>query len=79
MTEEDDDKLNERHFLHDLCNPLSIAYGGIRLLKMKLDKDGAEVSMQEVKLRIDKALDNFERINKLIDERRNYLKSKPNK
>ena len=65
----------EREFLHDLCNPLAISYGNMRLLTAKLDADINAIDPQIVLEKLHKAIKSFDKANELLDRRRTYLKS----
>lgn len=65
---------SERKFLHDLSNPLSIAYGNIKLITGKLEKDIHSMDVPGILDRLQKAVRNFERANALLDERRTFLR-----
>lgn len=66
----------EREFLHDLSNPLAIAYGNMRILSVKMEKDLNSLSPELILEKLHKALAAFERTNKLLELRRVYIKSK---
>ena len=74
MSEEliDDMKKLERTFLHDLSNPLAIVFANIRMASMKLEADVANADT--VKEKLQKALKTFDRINALLEERRDLIK-----
>lgn len=63
---------NETQFLHDLSNPLAIAYGSIKLISIKLENT-SDLSQEELRDKLEKAIKYFEKANQLIEKRRNYL------
>lgn len=68
---------SERDFLHDLSNPLAIAYGNLKILTMKLDADLASLPVDDILQRLHKAVGSFEKANQLLDARRTHLRSQP--
>ena len=66
----------ERTFLHDASNPLAIAYGNIRLLVIKLEKDPTCMDIPAILEKLNKSLKSFDKVNTLLEERRNYIKSR---
>ena len=67
---------NERKFLHDLANPLAIAYGNLRLLYGKMEKDINAVPIEAIRERLTKIINNFDRANDLLDQRRKWLRER---
>ena len=65
----------EREFLHDLSNSLSIAQGNVKLVLRKLSKDPSSLSTEDIVLRLEKAGDAFDRISVQITDRRNQINS----
>lgn len=64
----------EREFLHDLSNPLAIAYGGMKLISVKMEnQQTTPISLEEIQKKLEKAILYFEKANQLIDERRKFL------
>lgn len=65
----------EREFLHDLSNPLAIAYGNLKIISAKIEADPNSMDMDAVLLKVNKALKAFEKANALLDKRRNHIKN----
>ncbi|NRA65092.1 MAG: hypothetical protein HRU19_11460 [Pseudobacteriovorax sp.] len=65
---------DERKFIHDICNPLAIAQGNVKLIIRKLKKNSIS-DLSEVLERLDKAAEAFDRVDDLIEDRREWLKS----
>ncbi len=71
---------DERKFLHDVANPLSIAHGNLKIALRKMDsvKDqGPE--LQEVLERLNKAMQACEKMAKQVGDRRQALMDKEQK
>ncbi|HET9240972.1 MAG TPA: hypothetical protein VFO10_27145 [Oligoflexus sp.] len=71
---------DERKFLHDVANPLSIAHGNLKIALRKMDglKDqGAEY--REVLERLTKAMEACEKMAKQVGDRRQTLLDKEQK
>ncbi|MDQ3233796.1 MAG: hypothetical protein M3Q07_18420 [Pseudobdellovibrionaceae bacterium] len=68
---------DERKFLHDVANPLSIAHGNLKIALRKLDsfKD-MDPQLREVLDRLNKALDACDKMAKQVGERRQELMDK---
>ena len=66
---------SEREFLHDLCNPLAISYGNLRILSAKLEGDINSLDLKTILSKINKAIESFERANDLLERRRIYLRN----
>ena len=66
---------SEREFLHDLSNPLAIAYGNLKILATKLDADQNSIPMEMIVSKLTKAVNSFERANALLDKRRIFIRS----
>lgn len=66
---------SEREFLHDLCNPLAISYGNLRILSSKLEADSNSLDIQTILTKINKAIESFERANDLLERRRIHLRN----
>ena len=65
----------ERKFLHELSNSMAIGFGNIRILLNKLEKKRDECSDDYILEKIRKAVDAYEKVNSLIEDRRDVLKS----
>ncbi|NRA45049.1 MAG: hypothetical protein HRU09_08865 [Oligoflexales bacterium] len=65
----------EREFLHDLSNPLAIAYGNLKIISAKIEADRSAMDMDAVLTKVNKALKAFEKANALLDKRRNHIKN----
>lgn len=71
---------DERKFLHDVANPLSIAHGNLKIALRKMDglKDqGSE--LREVQERLNKAMEACEKMAKQVGDRRQALMDKDQK
>lgn len=71
---------DERKFLHDVANPLSIAHGNLKIALRKMDgiKDqGTE--FQEILERLTKAMEACEKMAKQVGDRRQALMDKEQK
>lgn len=66
-------EIDERKFLHDLSNPLAIGYGNVKILSSKLQKNPDALDKGDIIARLEKALTAFDRVNKLISDRRHDL------
>lgn len=66
---------SEREFLHDLSNPLAIAYGNLKILATKLESDQNSIPMEMIVSKLTKAVNSFERANALLDKRRIFIRS----
>lgn len=62
----------EQKFLHDISNPLAVAYGQLRIIMKKLKSEPSlpPVEMQE---RVEAALNAFDLVNDKIRERRQLI------
>lgn len=70
------DDQDERKFLHDLSNSLSVVFGNLQLLLSKLEKDNKPtVQMQDVLPKLQKSVQYLDKVNELLDARRTYLRS----
>ena len=65
-------EMTESKFLHDLCNPLAVVFANLKMSAVKLESDPNNVDIAVEK--INKALKNFERINTLINQRREFIR-----
>ena len=65
----------EREFLHDLSNPLAIAYGNLKIISAKIEADPNAMDIDAVMVKVNKALKAFEKANVLLDKRRNHIKN----
>ena len=65
----------ERAFLHDLSNPLAIAYGNMRLIVTKLEKDKTSMDIEAILVKLKKAGEAFDKATALLEARRAFLKS----
>lgn len=67
----------ERKFLHDVANPLSIAHGNLKIALRKMDgiKD-MDPQVREVLERLNKAMEACEKMAKQVGERRQVLMDK---
>jgi hypothetical protein len=77
MSQED-----ERKFLHELANPLSIVHGNIRIMMRKLQALQAQsghLSPEEFQERLQKAMEACERVVASLAERRKSLYEKDGK
>lgn len=63
----------EQVFLHDLSNPLAIAYGNIRILAKKLKQDPQSFSMEDILSRLEASLVAFDQANDKIRTRREMI------
>ena len=64
----------ERKFLHDLANPLSILQGNLRIALRRLEASNQDIpELVEVLARINKAIESCNRMNSLLRERRQNL------
>lgn len=70
---------DERKFLHDVANPLSIAHGNLKIALRKLDgiKD-QDPQVREVLDRLNKAMEACEKMAKQVGDRRQALMDKQN-
>ena len=66
---------SEREFLHDLSNPLAIAYGNLKILASKLEADQNSIPMDMIIKKLSKAVTSFERANDLLDKRRVFIRN----
>ncbi|MFK7827139.1 MAG: hypothetical protein AB8G05_23550 [Oligoflexales bacterium] len=66
---------SEREFLHDLSNPLAIAYGNLKIISAKIEADPNAMDLDAVLVKVNKALKAFEKANALLDKRRNHIKN----
>ncbi len=67
----------ERKFLHDVANPLSIAHGNLKIALRKMDAlKGQELELREVVERVQKALEACEKMAKQVGDRRQALMDK---
>jgi hypothetical protein len=68
---------DERKFLHDVANPLSIAHGNLKIALRKLDafKD-QDPQIREAMERLNKAVEACEKMSKQVGDRRQTLMSK---
>lgn len=66
----------ENKFLHDISNPLSIAYGGLKLITMKLENNINAIAPEEILERINKAIFQIERLTELLNTRREEIRNK---
>ncbi len=67
----------ERKFLHDVANPLSIAHGNLKIALRKMDGlKGQDLELREVIERVQKALEACEKMAKQVGERRQALMDK---
>jgi len=66
---------SEREFLHDLSNPLAIAYGNLKILASKLEADQSAIPMDMIVKKLLKAVNSFERANELLDKRRIFIRN----
>ncbi len=64
---------DERKFIHDLSNPISIALGNLRLIARRWDEDPEVHPTTEMLARMEKVMENFEKIIELVAERRRAL------
>jgi archaellum component FlaC len=71
---------DERKFLHDVANPLSIAHGNLKIALRKMDgiKDQSP-DFQEVLERLTKAMEACEKMAKQVGDRRQALMDKEQK
>jgi signal transduction histidine kinase len=70
---------DERKFLHDLANPLSIAHGNLRIALRKMDGLGEkDPQVREVLERLNKAMEACEKMAKQVADRRQVLMEKQN-
>lgn len=65
----------EREFLHDLSNPLAIAYGNMRIISAKLESDINSMDIETILTKINKSLNAFEKANQLLEQRRFFIKN----
>ena len=63
----------ERKFMHDLANPISIAQGNVKLVIRKLQKDKESFDPDQIISRLQKASDAFETVMEMLGERRRIL------
>lgn len=68
----------EHHFLHDISSPLSVGYGNLRLVIMKLRKDPDSLDKSDILTRLEKSLKAFDQANSLLSDRRSVIKSNTN-
>lgn len=73
MTQKQDDPTAERAFLHELCNATAITHGILHLIMMKAKKTPGEMKSEDILLRVEKAFESVEKMNKIIFERRAIL------
>jgi hypothetical protein len=67
----------ERKFLHDVANPLSIAHGNLKIALRKLDAmKGQDPLVLEVLERLNKAMEACEKMAKQVGDRRQVLMDK---
>ena len=66
----------EQKFLHDISNPLSVGYGNLRLVVMKMKKDINSLEKDKILERLEKSLDAFDKATQLLSDRRTVLKTK---
>ena len=67
----------ERKFLHDVANPLSIAHGNLKIALRKLDGViDKDPQLREVLERLNKAMDACEKMAKQVGDRRQVLMEK---
>ncbi len=67
----------ERKFLHDVANPLSIAHGNLKIALRKMDAlKGQDLELREVIERVQKALEACEKMAKQVGDRRQALMDK---
>ncbi len=65
---------DERKFLHDISNPLSIVHGNLKIALRKMDPlKEADPQCLEVIERLGKAIEACDRIVKQVGERRQFL------
>jgi hypothetical protein len=70
----------ERKFLHDVANPLSIAHGNLKLALRKMEKaKGQDPELQEILERMQKAMEACEKMAKQVGDRRQSLMDKEQK
>ncbi len=71
---------DERKFLHDIANPLSIAHGNLKIALRKLDavKEQAP-ELREILERVNKAMEACEKMAKQVGDRRQVLMDKEQK
>lgn len=64
---------DERKFIHDLSNPLAIAFGNLRLVSKGLEENPQLPPSPEMLVRMEKVMESFEKIIELLAERRRDL------
>lgn len=64
---------DERKFIHDLSNPISIALGNLRLITKRWEENPNESPSPEMLGQMEKVMENFEKIVELVAERRRAL------
>jgi hypothetical protein len=70
----------ERKFLHDVANPLSIAHGNLKLALRKMEKaKGEDPELQEILERMQKAMEACEKMARQVGDRRQLLMDKEQK
>lgn len=73
MTQIQNEPTTERAFLHELCNATAVTHGILHLIMMKAKKNPSEMRSEDLLLRVEKALESVEKMNKLIFDRRSIL------
>lgn len=68
---------DERKFLHDVANPLSIAHGNLRIALRKIDavKDQTP-ELRDIVERLSKAMEACEKMSKQVGDRRQVIMEK---
>ncbi len=70
----DEEKPNdERTFLHDLSNPLSVAYGNIQILLAQVQN--GHVESEQVLAKLQKAMKYLDAVVEILEKRRAYVRS----
>ena len=67
------EKNSEQKFIHDLSSPLTVVQGGLDILLLKI-KNGQITSLDQVVERVEKLIDNSDKVVKLLQERKKSLR-----
>ncbi len=70
----------QRNFLHDLANPLSVLQGNLRIAMRALEASNPQnPELAEVMNRLNKVMESSKKINSLLSERRQNLHNQQEK